>query len=110
MFEGAAVQCEKTLERDLAAVFKRVRAHDQRHTFRRRLRAVGMSLADRQKLLGHKSGRMTPHFSAAEIRNLLAAANRIANSRESAPQRHESASSSLCPRSGHQPHGGSYAG
>jgi integrase len=63
--------------------FRRVRVHDLRHTFGRRLRAVGVGLEDRQDLLGHKSGRMTTHYSAAEIGNLLAAVNRIANSRES---------------------------
>jgi hypothetical protein len=52
-------------------------------TFGRRLRAVGVGLKDRQDLLGHKSGRMTTHYSAAEIGNLLAAVSRIANSRES---------------------------
>ena len=32
---------------------------------------------DRQGLLGHKSGRITTHFSAAELRNLIAAANKV---------------------------------
>src|SRR5580698_5832649 len=58
---GAAAEYEKTLQRALPAVFKRVRAHDRRHAFRRRLSAVGMSREDRQDLLGHKSGRMTTH-------------------------------------------------
>jgi BON domain len=52
-------------------------------TFGRRLRAVGVSLEDRQDLLGHKSGRMTTHYSAAEVGNLWAAVNRIATLRES---------------------------
>jgi hypothetical protein len=63
--------------------FRRVRVHDLRHTFGRRLRAEGVGLEDRQDLLGHKSGRMTTHYSAAQIGNLLTAVNRIANSRES---------------------------
>ena len=79
----AAGRYEQTLERTLPAAFKRVRVHDLRHTFGRRLRAVGVTLEDRQDLLGHKSGRMTTHYSAAEVGNLLAAVNRIANSRES---------------------------
>jgi integrase len=58
------------------------RALDLRHTFGRRLRAVGVGLEDRQDLLGHKSGRMTTHYSAAEIGNLLTAVNRIGRSRE----------------------------
>ena len=79
----AAARYEKVLERALPAGFGRVRVHDLRHTYGRSLRAVGVSLEDRQDLLGHKSGRMTTHYSAAEVGNLLAAINRIANSRES---------------------------
>ena len=37
-----------------------------RHTFGRRFRAAGVSFEDRQDLLGHKSGRITTHYSAAE--------------------------------------------
>ena len=43
-----------------------VRVHDLKHTFGRRLRAAGVSYEDRQDLLGHKSGRITTHYSAAE--------------------------------------------
>jgi len=43
-----------------------VRVHDLKHTFGRRLRAVGVSFEDRQDLLGHRSGRITTHYSAAE--------------------------------------------
>jgi integrase len=78
----AAARYEKELKRPMPPGFRRVRVHDLRHTFGRRLRAVGVSLEDRQDLLGHKSGRMTTHYSAAEIGNLLAAVNRIAKSRE----------------------------
>lgn len=55
-----------------------VRFHDLRHTFGMRLRAAGVSLEDRQDLLGHKSGRITTHYSAAELGNLLAAVEKIA--------------------------------
>jgi len=79
----ASARYEKELKRSLPAAFKKVRVHDLRHTFGRRLRAVGVSLEDRQDLLGHKSGRMTTHYSAAEVGNLLASVNRIAKSRES---------------------------
>ena len=48
-----------------------VRVHDLKHTFGRRLRAAGVSFEDRQDLLGHKSGRITTHYSAAEIGNLI---------------------------------------
>lgn len=55
------------------AGLKSCRVHDLRHTFGRRLRAVGVSFEDRQDLLGHKSNRMTTHYSQAEINNLLQA-------------------------------------
>ena len=54
-----------------------VRVHDLKHTFGRRLRAAGVSFEDRQDLLGHKSGRITTHYSAAEAGNLIKAANKI---------------------------------
>lgn len=57
--------------------FARVRVHDLKHTFGRRLRAAGVSFEDRQDLLGHKSGRITTHYSAAELENLIHAANNV---------------------------------
>ena len=54
-----------------------VRVHDLKHTFGRRLRAAGVSFEDRQDLLGHRSGRITTHYSAAEFESLLDAANRV---------------------------------
>ena len=54
-----------------------VRVHDLKHTFGRRLRAAGVSFEDRQDLLGHRSGRITTHYSAAELETLLDAANRV---------------------------------
>lgn len=54
-----------------------VRVHDLKHTFGRRLRAAGVSFEDRQDLLGHRSGRITTHYSAAELQNLLEAPNRV---------------------------------
>lgn len=56
---------------------RQVRIHDLRHTFGRRLRAAGVSFEDRQDLLGHKSGRITTHYSAAEINKLIEAANKV---------------------------------
>jgi len=67
----------------MSAVKSEIEAALKRRTFGRRLRAVGVSLEDRQDLLGHKSGRMTTHYSAAEVGNLWAAVNRIATLRES---------------------------
>ena len=53
------------------------RTHDLRHTLGMRLRAAGVSMEDRQDLLGHKSGRIITHYSAAELGNLLAAVEKI---------------------------------
>jgi site-specific recombinase XerD len=47
------------------------------HTFGRRLRAAGVSYEDRQDLLGHKSGRITTHYSSAEISSLIEAAIKV---------------------------------
>lgn len=54
-----------------------VRVHDLKHTFGRRLRAAGVSFEDRQDLLGHKSGRITTHYSQAELENLIVATNKV---------------------------------
>ena len=54
-----------------------VRVHDLKHTFGRRLRAAGVSFEDRQDLLGHRSGRITTHYSSAELQNLFEAANKV---------------------------------
>ncbi|WP_251366376.1 hypothetical protein [Coxiella-like endosymbiont of Rhipicephalus sanguineus] len=50
--------------------------HDLKHTFGRRLRAAGVMLEDRQDLLGHKSDRITTHYSIAEIKNFIETANK----------------------------------
>ena len=54
-----------------------VRVHDLKHTFGRRLRAAGVSFEDRQDLLGHRSGRITTHYSAAELSMLIKAAESV---------------------------------
>ncbi|MGO8880355.1 MAG: tyrosine-type recombinase/integrase [Desulfomonilaceae bacterium] len=54
-----------------------VRVHDLKHTFGRRLRAAGVSFEDRQDLLGHVSGRITTHYSQAELEKLIDAANKV---------------------------------
>jgi integrase len=53
--------------------------HNLRHTCGRRLRAAGVPLETRKQLLGHASGDITTHYSAAELGELLAAAERITN-------------------------------
>lgn len=74
---SAATEYSAREETAAPAGFRNLRVHDLRHTFGRRLRAVGVSLEDRQDLLGHESGRMTTHYSAAEIGSLIGAVNRI---------------------------------
>ena len=59
------------------AELPQVRVHDLKHTFGRRLRAAGVSYEDRQDLLGHRSGRITTHYSAGELGSLIEAANRV---------------------------------
>ena len=59
-----------------------LRVHDLKHTFGRRLRAAGVSFENRQDLLGHKSGRITTHYSAAELSTLIDAANRAVKFRK----------------------------
>lgn len=62
-----------------------LRVHDLKHTFGRRLRSAGVSFEDRQDLLGHKSAQITTHYSVAEIKNLLDAANKVCHRKESTP-------------------------
>ncbi len=54
------------------------RVHDLKHTFGSRLREAGVSFEDRQDLLGHRSGRITTHYSAADLTQLIKAANSVA--------------------------------
>ena len=63
--------------------FRELRAHDMRHTVRRRLRAAGVSKEDRKDPLGHKSGDVTTDYSAAELMSLIKAANLIVRSKDS---------------------------
>ncbi len=77
----AAARYQEELGRAAPEGFRRVRVHDLKHTCGRRLRAAGVGLEDRQDILGHKSGRITTHYSAPEIGSLVAAVNRIADSR-----------------------------
>jgi integrase len=83
--ERAADKWEEQTGQPAPMGFRRVRVHDMKHTFGRRLRAAGVSFEDRQDLLGHKNGRITTHYSSAELANLIAAAERVCdeNSRKS---------------------------
>ncbi|MEO8646435.1 tyrosine-type recombinase/integrase [Pseudomonas sp.] len=57
--------------------FRSIRVHDLKHTFGRRLRAAGVTLEDRNILLGHKNGSITSHYSTAELGQLIEAANKV---------------------------------
>ena len=65
--------------------FTRIRIHDLKHTFGRRLRAAGVTEEDRKALLGHKNGSITSHYSAAELDQLIAAANKVSATDSRAP-------------------------
>lgn len=65
--------------------FLRIRIHDLKHTFGRRLRAAGVTEEDRKALLGHKNGSITSHYSAAELDQLIAAANKVSVTDSRAP-------------------------
>ncbi|MFC1323923.1 MAG: tyrosine-type recombinase/integrase [gamma proteobacterium symbiont of Ctena orbiculata] len=65
---------------------KQVRVHDLKHTFGRRLRAAGVSFEDRQDLLGHRSGRITTHYSAAELSRLIEAADSVCDQGDQKPE------------------------
>jgi len=62
-----------------------VRVHDLKHTFGRRLRAAGVCYEDRQDLLGHRSGRITTHYSSAELTNLIKAAETVCKTGANGP-------------------------
>ncbi len=57
--------------------FRQIRVHDLKHTFGRRLRAAAVTFEDRQDLLGHRSGRITTHYSQAELTSLIEAADKV---------------------------------
>ena len=51
--------------------------HNLRHTFGRRLRAAGVPIETRKLLMGHANGDITTHYSAAELGELLSAAEKV---------------------------------
>ena len=61
---------------------ERVRIHDLRHTFACRLRAMGVSMEDREVLLGHANHSMAGHYASADVGRLLDKANLILNREE----------------------------
>jgi integrase len=80
--KAAAVKYRKETGRDAPWGFEHARVHDLKHTFGRRLRSAGVSEETRKVLLGHTNGDITTHYSAAEIRELIEAVDRIDASRE----------------------------
>ncbi len=60
---------------------RQIRIHDLKHTYGRRLRAAGVDLETRQDLLGHRNGKITTHYSAPEIENLILASEKVCESR-----------------------------
>jgi hypothetical protein len=47
---------------------------------------AGVSLEDRQDLLGHRSGRITTHYSAAELTRLIEAAESVVDRNGKEPE------------------------
>jgi len=79
-------EASEVYEREIGSAcpkgFQRVRVHDLKHTFGRRLRSAGVSLETRRVLLGHKNGDITTHYSAPELKELLDAAERVSERAE----------------------------
>jgi integrase len=73
----AASAYESRLGRRCPEGFARIRVHDLRHTFGYRLRAVGVSLEDRELLLGHRGRSITTHYSMPELPPLIDAVDKI---------------------------------
>ena len=79
-FKGRPLKCmlnRSWREARTRAALPHVRVHDLNHTFGRRLRASGVSFEDRQDLLGHRSGRITTHYSAVDLSRLSEAAESV---------------------------------
>jgi integrase len=83
--ERAATAWSKRQNGTAPEGFRKVRVHDLKHTFGRRLRAAGVSFEDRQDLLGHRSGRITTHYSRAEIGKLIEAAEKACSKSRKSP-------------------------
>jgi integrase len=73
--DGTRIDHHLLAHRDLSQQFPTPVPDFTTHTFGYRLRAAGVSHEDRQYLLGHKSGSITTHYSTAEKRKLIKAAN-----------------------------------
>jgi hypothetical protein len=67
----------KEFERPCPQGLRSLRVYDRKHTFGRRLWAVGIGFEDRKVLLGHKSDHVSTHYSAPEIGMLIAAVEQV---------------------------------
>jgi len=83
--QRAADRYQGVFGKDAPAGFRTLRVHDLKHTFGRRLRAARVGQETRQVLLGHKNGSITTHYSAAEIGELIEAAEKVCVSQEDTP-------------------------
>lgn len=83
--DRAAKKYQEEIGKEAPEGFRSVRVHDLKHTWGRRLRAAGVAFETRQVLLGHTNGSVTTHYSAAEIRELIDAAEKVCFSQEDAP-------------------------
>lgn len=81
----AAAKWKELHKTDAHPGFASIRVHDLKHTFGRRLRAAGVTEEDRKALLGHKNGSITSHYSAAELDQLIEAANKVSATDSRAP-------------------------
>lgn len=81
----------KPIQRIMSSAWKRarkecglrhVRVHDLKHTYGSRLRAAEVSFEDRQDLLGHKSQRVTTHYSRAALQNLVDASEKVCTNQD----------------------------
>ena len=63
------------------SAFSRVRVHDLKHTFGRRLRAASVALETRKVLLGHRSNDITTHYSAVELTELIQAVEKVSENK-----------------------------
>ncbi|WP_244541202.1 tyrosine-type recombinase/integrase [Azotobacter beijerinckii] len=81
----AAAKWKEIHKTDSHPGFASIRVHDLKHTFGRRLRAAGVTEEDRKALLGHKNGSITSHYSAAELDQLIEAANKVSATDSRAP-------------------------
>lgn len=81
----AAAKWEKAHGTPAHPGYRSLRIHDLKHTFGRRLRAAGVTEEDRKALLGHKNGSITSHYSAAELDQLIDAANKVSVTDSRAP-------------------------